>query len=182
MSDKKQEDIDINSWLTDARNGSVNYADQYSPVILKKNERAILVLNGISFFEPRAVRNTRGSYGGASFRVAKGVTLRTGSFSAKSMSHDELKKVDDGMLTLTNKRMIFTGNKRTTNIDLRKIIAIEPFKDGIASQRENKQKTEHFVGINNTNLSITANGRDYTLPVNCIVLKYMIEGLIMNIS
>ncbi|HEX3014661.1 MAG TPA: hypothetical protein VHO92_10420, partial [Methanobacterium sp.] len=76
---------------------------------------------------------------------------------------------------------VFTGTKRTNNIDLRKIISIEPYNDGIASQRENKQKIEYFIGINRTSLNITTNGRKYMIPVSGVVLKCIIEGLIKQL-
>lgn len=89
----------------------------------------------ISLWESRAVRKTSGGYGGPSFRVAKGVYFRVGGFQAKSESHDELKNIDLGELTLTNKRLVFSGAKRSVNIDIRKIISIEPYSDGIALRR-----------------------------------------------
>jgi DNA-directed RNA polymerase subunit M/transcription elongation factor TFIIS len=181
LSDAKQEDADINTWLIDASNGNITFTDTNSPVILKKNERALIVLSNIDLWEPRAVRQTRGAYGGPTFRIAKGVSFRVGSFAARSESHEELRTIDQGMLTLTNKRLVFTGTKRTTNIDLRKIVAIEPYSDGIASQRENKQKTEYFIGTNKTNLNVTSNGRNYTIPISGVVLKCLIEGLIKQI-
>lgn len=181
ISDAKQQELDINSWLVDASNGNVTFADANSPVILKKNERALLFLSDVALWESRAVRQTRGAYGGPTFRVAKGVSFKVGSFSSHSESHEELRTIDQGILTLTNKRLVFTGTKRTNNIDLRKIISIEPYKDGIASQRENKQKIEYFIGINRTSLNITSNGRKYTIPVSGVVLKCIIEGLIKQL-
>jgi DNA-directed RNA polymerase subunit M/transcription elongation factor TFIIS len=181
MSDAKLQDADINSWLIDASNGKVTFADTNSPVILKKDERALLFLSDVALWEPRAVRQTRGAYGGPTFRIAKGVSFKVGSFSSRSESHEELRTIDQGMLTLTNKRLVFTGTKRTTNIDLRKIVSIEPYKDGIASQRENKQKTEYFIGINRTSLNVTSSGRKYTIPVSGVVLKCVIEGLIKQL-
>ena len=72
------------------------------------------------------------------------MSFRMGSVAARSESRDELRDIDRGTLVLTNKRLIFIGSKRTTNIDLRKIISITAYKDGIASQRENKQKTDVY--------------------------------------
>ncbi|MCZ3365147.1 MULTISPECIES: zinc-ribbon domain-containing protein [Methanobacterium] len=181
ISDAKQQEQDINSWLVDASHGKVTFADTNSPVILKKNERAFLFWSDIALWEPRVVRQTRGSYGGQTFRAAKGISFKVGNFSSHSESHEELRTVDQGMLTLTNKRLVFTGSKRTNNIDLRKIISIEPYRDGIASRRENKQKTEYFIGINRVNINISSNGHEYAIPVSGIVLKCIIEGLIKQL-
>lgn len=181
ISDAKQRDLDIDKWLMNAKTGTIKFKEPDSPVILKKNERAVLVLSGISLLEPRAVRKTRGAYGGPTIRVAKGVSFRLGGVQATSESHEELRNIDQGVLTLTNKRLIFTGKKRTTNINLGKILAIEPYKDGIGSQRENKQKTEYFVGTNRFNLNISVDGRNYKLPIYGLVLKSIIEGLIKQL-
>lgn len=151
------------------------------PIILKKKEIAYLVLGNIALHEPRAVRQTYGGYAGPTIRVAKGVSFRVGSVAARSESHDELRNIDQGSLVLTNKRMIFTGSKRTVNIDLKKIIAIEAYKDGVASQRENKQKTEYFIGSNRSNLTFTTSGRSHTVPFTGPILKAAIQGQIRQI-
>ena len=181
ISDAKQQEQDINSWLIDASQGNVTFSDTNSPVILKKNEKALLFWSDISLWEPRVIRQTKGSYGGQTFRAAKGVSFKVGTFSSHSESHEELMTIDQGILTLTNKRLVFTGTKRTNNIDLNKIISMEPYRDGIASRRENKQKTEYFIGINRTNINIACNGHTYTVPVSGIVLKCIIEGLIKQL-
>lgn len=168
---------DINQFLNNLGNGQVNInCSTPSPIIPKKNEVTNLVMLNISFLEARSVRQTIGGYGGPSIRVAKGVSFRLGGVSARSVSHEELKKIDQGTLVLTNKRLIFLGSKRTINIDLRKIMAIEPYRDGIGSQRENKQKTEYFTGTDKTTLTFTHDGRSNTIPVNGVVLKAAITG------
>jgi hypothetical protein len=181
MSQALQRTSDLNNWLADARAGNVRFTEPSSPVILKNNEKAVLVLNNIAFWEPRAVRQTSGMYGGPSIRVAKGVSFRVGGVQARSESHEELRQIDSGVLTLTTRRLIFAGSKRTTNIDLKKILSIEAYKDGIASQRENKQKTEYFLNTDKSSLNVTAHGNHYNLPVNGVVLKAIVEGMIKQL-
>lgn len=151
-------------------------------MIMKKGEVVTIVMNNVSFMESRSVRQTIGGYGGPSFRVAKGVSFRLGGVSARSVSHEELKKIDRGALVLTNKRLAFLGSMRTINIDLRKIVAIEPYKDGIGSQRENKQKTEYFTGTQNTVLNFTKDGRNVSVPLNGVVLRAAVIGNISKLS
>ncbi len=181
MSNTLQRTNDLNHWLADARDGNINFTEPSSPVILKKNEKAVLVLHNIAFWEPRAVRQTSGVYGGPSIRVAKGVSFRVGGVQARSESHEELRQIDSGVLTLTTGRLIFAGRKRTTNIDLKKVLSIEAYKDGIASQRENKQKTEYFLNTDKSSLNVTAHGNHYNLPVNGVVLKAIVEGMIKQL-
>ena len=168
---------DVNEFLNGLGNGSINLKSNFnSPIILKKNEEPSLVMNNISFLESRSVRQTVGGYGGPSFRLAKGVSFRVGGISARSESHEELRKIDRGTLVLTSRRLVFIGSKRTVNIDLRKVIAIEPYNDGIGSESENKQKTEYFTGTDKTVLNFTREGRITSLPINGMVLKAAIMG------
>lgn len=177
-----QQQKDYEEFVTNLQNGSLNITTTDScPVILKKNEELSFILGNISLFEPRSIRKTVGGYAGPTIRVAKGVSFRMGRVAAQSESHEELRNIDIGSLVLTNKRLIFVGNKRTTNIQLNKIIAIEAYNDGIVSQRENKQKTEHFSGTDNNTLNFNISGRSYSIPFNGLTVKAAIIGKIANL-
>lgn len=177
IMEQKASQNDLVSFVNELDQGIVNLSPiTNSPIILKKGEEACVVLGGITLIEASAVRQTRGAYGGPTIRVAKGVSFRMGRVAARSESHEELRNIDQGTLVLTNKRLIFIGSKRTTNIDLRKIIAIEAYKDGIASQRENKQKTEYFTGTDRHTLTFTINGRSHTVPFTGLIMKAAVEG------
>ena len=173
LSNEKEKDADMEVWMTRVKNGNVPRLSSESPILLKKNEELILSMSNISLSEPRAVRT--GGYGGPSIRVAKGVYFRVGGF--KAQSHDEIKNVDQGIITLTTTRIVFSGSKRTVNIPLGKVISIEPYSDAIALRREGKEKTQYFVGINNTILTLSISGRKYAEPFSGLMFKYIIEGL-----
>ena len=182
LLEEKTSQDDLINFVNALNQGTLNLTPVSDPpVILKKNEEACVVFSGITLMEPRAVRQTRGGYAGPTIRVAKGVSFRMGSVAARSESHEELRNIDQGTLVLTNKRLIFIGSKRTTNIDLGKIISITAYKDGIASQRENKQKTEYFTGIDHHTLNFTINGRSHTVPFTGLIMKAAIEGKIRQI-
>ena len=182
LLEEKTSQDDLINFVNALNQGTLNLTPVSDPpVILKKNEEACVVFSGITLMEPRAVRQTRGGYAGPTIRVAKGVSFRMGSVAARSESHEELRNIDQGTFVLTNKRMIFIGSKRTTNIDLGKIISITAYKDGIASQRENKQKTEYFTRIDHNTLTFTINGRSHTVPFTGLIMKAAIEGKIRQI-
>lgn len=61
-------------------------------------------------------------------------------------------------------------------------MAIKVYKDGIESQRENKQKTEYFTGTDKSSITFTINGRQTTIPILGIVLKATIQGAIAQID
>jgi hypothetical protein len=173
LSDEKQKDADMEGWLAQLKSGKIPQMSKESPVIMKKGEELVFSMPNISLLEARAVRS--GSYGGPSIRVAKGLNIRVGGF--QSQTHEELKVLDQGVITLTNKRIVYSGSKKTVNLPLNKIISIEPYSDAISIVREGKEKTQHFKGINQGKLTISGNGRDYQEPFSGLMFMYMIQGL-----
>ena len=146
----------------------------YSPIICKKGEKVSLVLENISFMESKAVRATNGLYGGPSFRIARGINYKIGAVSTRSESHEEIKVIDEGTLTLTNKRLIFMGSKRNVNINLNKILAINDYKDGISINRENKQKMEYFTKTDGNMIDVLIDGEFCPTPLYGTILKAII--------
>jgi hypothetical protein len=73
---------------------------------------------------------------------------------------------------------VFAGQKRTKSINLGKIVSIKPFKDGISINREGKQKTEYYSGLDNAVLRFSIEGRDYEEPLSGAILARLIEGLL----
>ncbi len=182
LSNAKQHEADMEQWLTALKDGelSVKMICDSSPMLLKRREELQVALPSMSLWEPRSVRQSVGGYGGPSFRIAKGLSWRLGAFKARSESHEELRAIDQGRFTLTNKRLIFSGAKRTVDINLNKIISIEPYSDGIAVRTSSRQKTQYFVGIDPEQITatITVNDRRYQEPFDGLMLKYLIAGLV----
>jgi len=176
MSDEKQRRVDMERWMNELKNGrvSVKFIGITSPILLKKGEDLKATIPHVSLKEPRSVRVSSGGYGGPSFRIAKGFYFRVGSFGSRSVSHEEIKIIDEGTLILTNKRIVFIGQKRTLNIKLDKIISIEPYSDGIALRREGKEKTQYFIWHKN---NINIDGRRYKESFSGLIFKYLIEGI-----
>lgn len=169
-------------WLNELREGRLTgkVAGEKPPIVLKQQEELKVVLPNMSLLEPRAIRKSSGLYGGPTIRVTKGVSFRLGGAQGRGESHEELRNIDKGVLTLTNQRLVFSGEKRTLNIDLAKIISIQPFKDGIAIRREGKEKTQYFSVINPKMISIKMKVGDgeYEEPFTGTILKCLIEGAI----
>ncbi len=182
LSDTKQHEADMEQWLTALKEGEVSIKMIYgnSPVLLKRKEELQVVLPNMALWEPRSVRQSVGGYGGPSFRIAKGVSWRLGAFKAQSESHEELRAIDQGRFTLTSKRLVFSGAKRTVDINLNKLVSIEPYSDGIAVRTSGRQKTQYFVGIDpkQVTATVTIGGRVYQEPFTGLMLQYLIEGLV----
>lgn len=158
--------------------GKVNLPTRDCPIILKRNEKPIVVLPNITFKEPRAVRTSIGGYTGPTIRITKGISFKLGGASSRSISHDEIKAIDKGTLTITNRRLIFTGSMKTLNYNLSKILSINEFKDGISIQRDNKQKTEYFTGSDEILLNYKRNNQLNTTPFYGFLLKAVLMSQI----
>jgi len=78
--------------------------------------------------ETRTIR-----YGGptARIRIAKGIYWRTGSMNVQRVTEEVLKPIDTGQLYITNKRVIFLGRNRNTNVRLNRILDFTIYTDGI---------------------------------------------------
>ncbi len=181
--DPRQRDADIVEWMASLRDGKVSVTltseGASSPVVLKEGEQLQLVLPDMALWEARAIRTTSGGYGGATIRVARGVSLHGGSFGAQSSSYDDLTEVDHGRLTITNQRLVFTGARRTTDIKLTKIVSVAPYKEGIAVQASSRSKIQCFVGTDLGRMAakVEVNERTYCEPITGLLLANMIDSL-----
>ena len=213
MSDAEQREAETKFWMEKINSGSVKVKVIRAevPVILQKNEEALCVLPSIYLCETRAVRENRGGYGGASFRVAKGVSVHLGQYGGRSESHPEMRRIDEGTLVVTNKRFVYCGRIKTVQVDLHKIVEIDPFDDGIGLHKENREKTQYFTWTNtdkvidaisarsesrarnelkrinkmgldqNGEIELVDQDRMGSVPLTGSVLKSIIEGAVKNI-
>ena len=123
-----------------------------STLFLKNGEQAFFC-EKVELMEPRAVRTGTGNRVG--FRVARGVWVSTGT--STSESNDVWKRLDEGMLTITNRRIVFDGQMGTRNLDLAKLVSVSPRADGIEVAVENRQKSSGFTCANPLKPWIVAN-------------------------
>ena len=183
LSDAKQRVVDIEEWLEKLNEGTlkINFRGVDTPVILKPDEELLFAFPNVTLKEPRAVRKSSGGYAGPSFRIAKGVSFRMGRFGSTSESHQEIRDIDRGILTITGERFVFSGNMKTINIDLRKIVQVDPFTDGLALHKEGREKTQYFLWNENIGrMQLTGGDRKYTEPITGLIVKCVMEGAIRN--
>ena len=114
-------------------------------IILHKGEVAYLEEQS-DLFEPHSVRTYTGGTRGVSVPVPglKGVRYRVGGLKGTSESHEELRKIDSGVLLLTNKKLVFAGNNRLKTIKLEKVVQVFPYSDAIKVAVEGKRKLSYF--------------------------------------
>ena len=73
----------------------------------------------------------------------KGVYIGGG----QSSSVQGLKKIDSGTLTLTTKRLVFTGSMESRVVSIKDIVSVEPLPDGIevTTGRRQSGKSTRFI-------------------------------------
>lgn len=111
---------------------------QYGPLTpvtvrirLQKTEQCYFSAPAVWFEERSRTRSV--SYHGptARIRLAKGVYWRAGNINLGRRTEQYMKRVDQGTIYFTNKRIIFTGDARSTNIRLTRVLDFHPSADGI---------------------------------------------------
>ncbi len=105
------------------------------PVVLGTDETALLH-EPSKLIEARATR----VYAGAGTRV-RGIYIGGG----QSKSVQSLKELDSGTLTLTTKRLVFTGSMESRVVNIKDIVSVEPFADAIEISSGKKAKRQVYV-------------------------------------
>lgn len=74
--------------------------------------------------------------------------VRTYVGQGQTVSSQELKVIDTGTLTITNKRLMFTGSRENRSTPINKIISTSPWTDAIEILVESRQKAMVFTAYN----------------------------------
>ena len=117
-----------------AATGKITVPDDI-PVVLGTDETALLH-EPSKLIEARATR----VYAGAGTRV-RGLYIGGG----ESRSVQSLKELDSGTLTLTTKRLVFTGSMESRVVNMKDIVSIEPFADAIQISTGKRAKRQVYL-------------------------------------
>lgn len=103
---------------------------------LRKGEEAYLSLP-VAWYEYRS-RTRRINYGGptARIRIVRGIYWSAGSLGVERVSEDYLKLIDSGLMYITNKRLLFVGQKGNKQLPYYRILSYEPFSNGLSLQKD----------------------------------------------
>lgn len=116
------------------------------PFNFQKSEKVLWVFDNVDYYEKVKKKHYSGGYSGFSVRIARGLYWRIGGFRGKPVVTEELEKVDNGVMVVTTKHIYFGGKERIFRIRLDKIIAFEPYENGIGIQRDAKSaRPQYFV-------------------------------------
>jgi hypothetical protein len=118
-------------------------------VQLTKDERVLRVLQGCALVEPRrAPGHYSGGYQGFSFKIAKGVRYHVGGSRGTFVPGDEEPTViDQGVVTITTRRVIFQGSKQAREWSFAKLLGVQhdPTRPWTAISVSNRQKVSGFL-------------------------------------
>lgn len=123
--------------LRDIMNGNLPERmkiDGNLPFNLQKTEKVVWVFQNINYYEEKSRTRYVGGSQGVSIRIAKGLYYRAGSFKAERVQTSETIHADTGLLGVTDKHIYFAGPSKRFRIAYNKIVAFEPFSDGIGVQ------------------------------------------------
>jgi len=116
-----------------------------SPLILKRGERASLVVPA-TLARQQTKRQWVGGSQGFSFPIGHtGIRYRVGSFHGHPIQQQFLGKLDSGNLVITNQRVAFIGNVKSTSIPLTKLLHVECYSDAVAVFQEGREKPDFYL-------------------------------------
>lgn len=112
-------------------NGTLEKEIHDVPIILKKGEECYFSTSA-TWLQVKKVTQHKG-YAGASlgFRVAKGVRFSVGRGIPVKNTYEEMQPLSDGEIYITNKRIIFDGVKKSTNVTYGRLIQLELYQNGV---------------------------------------------------
>ena len=108
-----------------------------SGVMLHKGETFYLEARGADAIAEHHHAEYVGGYAGVSMRVARGLSVHTGSSRGKREDRVTLDVDDSGTLYLSNQRVLFVGGRKTVDIPFSRFVGVEAFADGLKVNRSN---------------------------------------------
>ena len=130
-----------------------DFSDSFNTnLMFKKDEYLVLSIPGVSYCEERSIK-IKGSHQGFSVRIMKGLSYRFGTF--EGTKEQQVVQLDGGDFILTNKRLIFSGETKSVEYPISKIVTIDSLDNGIRVNRTGKTKMEYYYNTTNLSIKIT---------------------------
>ncbi|MDE0006068.1 MAG: hypothetical protein OXQ29_25535 [Rhodospirillaceae bacterium] len=106
------------------------------PFNFQRSEKLVWLFQDVDYFEHKTRTHYTGGSQGVSIRIAKGFWYRTGGFKGERVQTTEVVHADTGLLGVTSKHIYFSGSLKSFRVAYTKIVAFEPYSDGIGIQRD----------------------------------------------
>ena len=125
------------------------------PFKLQKNEKWLLAVNNVAYAEMRTKREVVGRSAGASVRVMKGVSVRTGASRGTPVETDVLTPRGSGTFAVSTKHVFFQG-ERSFRIPMAKIVSVQGSPEGLEIVRDRAGAQPEYFGIVGSNAQFVA--------------------------
>jgi hypothetical protein len=87
-----------------------------------------------------------GGSSGFSFPIAHtGIRYRIGSFRGEPVHQQSLTRLDAGTFVVTNQRVAYIGQTKSTSVVLAKVMHIEVYNDALSIAREGKENPDFYL-------------------------------------
>ena len=132
--------VEYFAFLSQIENGAPLPVGQPTGLILQKDETCHASLPAQLLEERVVSRNYQGGSRGVSVRVVKGVSFRVGQQKGQLVSQTGLITVSTGYFIVTDRRVVFSGDRKTVATPLEKLLDLHVFTDGLSYSVTNRQK------------------------------------------
>ncbi len=102
-----------------------------SELLLRPDEEAVWV-TAAQLLHEVVEREFRGTSGGISIPLGHGIRYRAGEMRGRVVTlGTHWEAADSGKLTVTNRRVLYSGKRKTLDFPLNKIVSLNVFSDGV---------------------------------------------------
>jgi hypothetical protein len=116
-----------------------------SPLVLKRGEHAAASVPA-TLARQRTRRQWVGGSSGFSFPIGHtGIRYRVGSYHGHPVEQQYLAHLDTGTLVVTDQRIAFVGQARSSSAPLEKLLHVECYKDAIAVFKEGRENADFYL-------------------------------------
>lgn len=129
--------------LEEIKTGNIPHIKAPDDILLKKDEYVVKRDENVRFCQEK----TKTTYYGGSIRIKVTKSISLGGGKGIPIQKEFIATLDTGQLTLTSKRLIFSGERKSSTAYLSEIAVIKQYSDAIALTKENAEKKIIFAGI-----------------------------------
>jgi hypothetical protein len=130
--------------LEDLRKGTPTEHYRLKGFLPKKGEKVLWCFKNVKHYQLGTHSEWVGRSAGVSFRVAKGIRVRTGGSRGHKISHSQMDYKGKGDLVFTTQGFSFLGAADAGRIPLSRILAFQTYSDGFGLQTDYARNNHHL--------------------------------------
>lgn len=130
--------------LDDLRKGTATEHYKLNGFLPKKGEKVLWCFKNVKHYQLGTHSEWVGRSAGVSFRVAKGIRIRTGGSRGHKVSHSQMDYKGRVDLVFTTQGFSFVGAADAARIPLSRILAFQTYSDGFGLQTDYARNNHHL--------------------------------------